>query len=246
MNDIPLHERINNPDYVRWAVANAPEIHLCMLHNARVKLVATQLPPAKIIVDLGGAAGSIYGMGYPHDFDKLIVVDLPPDNRHAIYRDLILSDVQTPQGPISTLLTNMTDLGAIPSASVDLVWSGQSIEHVTPAEAEQVYREVLRILKPGGHFCLDTPNRLITALHVGTEDWIHPEHKVEYNPEQLQRNLRTAGFVIVDQVGVVEMLNTKRLGRIDYRDFYVGSGLSSNLIDSYIQYYCCVPAKHHA
>jgi SAM-dependent methyltransferase len=240
MPEVPLHQRINEPDYVRWAVANAIDVHLFMIHNARVKLVATQLPPAEIIVDLGGAAGSIYAMGYPYAFTKLIIVDLPPQDRHEMYRDLKLADVKTPKGPISTLLTSMTDLSAIPPHSVDLVWSGQSIEHITEEEADQVYAEVRRVLRKDGHFCLDTPNRLMTEIHIGTPDWIHPEHKIEYYPEHLQQNLRAAGFKIVDQLGLVEMINTRRQGYIDYRDFYVGSGLNTNLAGSYIQYYDCV------
>ena len=52
---------------MRWAAANAADIHLFMIHNASVKLVATQLPQADVIVDLGGAAGSLYDMGYPCD-----------------------------------------------------------------------------------------------------------------------------------------------------------------------------------
>jgi SAM-dependent methyltransferase len=244
MPEVPLHQRINEPDYVRWAVANAIDIHLFMIHNARVKLVATQLPPAEIIVDLGGGAGSIYAMGYPYAFTKLIIVDLPPQDRHEMYRDLKLADFKTPKGPISTLLTSMTDLSAIPSGSVDLVWAGQSVEHITREQAGKMYAEVIRILKQGGHFCLDTPNRLMTEIHIGTPEWIHPEHKIEYYPCQLQKDLQDAGFTIIDQLGIVEMINTRRLGRIDYRDFYTSSGLNTNLDGSYIQYYKSVVTAH--
>jgi SAM-dependent methyltransferase len=240
MSELPLHQQINEPEYVRWATANAADIHLQMIHNARVKLVATQLPQAGVIVDLGGAAGSIYEMGYPFKFKKLVVVDLPPEDRHEMYRGLELKDRDTPQGPIYTLLSSMTDLSAIPSNSTDLVWSGQSIEHITRKEARLVYKEIVRILKRGGRFCLDTPNRLLTAIHVARPQWIHPEHKIEYYPSQLQADLRSAGFTIVDQLGIVEMINTPRVGSIDYRDFYAGSGLSTNLEGSYIQYYHCM------
>ena len=239
MCDVRLYEKINESDHVRWAVANAVDIHLLMIHHARVKLVATQLPEADVIVDLGGAAGSIYAMGYPHHFKKLLVVDLPPPNRHEMYRDMEMTNLMTPQGPISTLFTSMSDLRAIPSNSVDLVWAGQSIEHISRAEATTAYREIVRILKPGGRFCLDTPNRLLTEIHTGGPQLIHPEHKIEYYPADLQSDLRSAGFTIMRQLGVVEMIETRRSGRIDYRDFYTGAGLSENLDGSYIQYYDC-------
>ena len=204
-------------------------------------VLSSCLPAAKVIVDLGGAASSIYEMGYPYEFDMITNVDLPPDDRHDMYRDLPDNNRITPQGPIRTLLTNMTDLGAIESGSVDLVWSGQSIEHITEADSKLVYAEVLRILKPGGSFCLDTPNRALTEIHIGNDDWIHPEHKIEYYPAHLQRNLTRAGFEIVDKLGLIEMVNTKRLGRIDYRDFYLSAGINSFPELSYIQYYHCRP-----
>jgi SAM-dependent methyltransferase len=233
------HEMANQPDFARWNASHAPKIHGLLIHNARVKLVSTFLPEAKVIVDLGGANGSIYSMGYPYQFDQLIVVDLPPEDRCDMYRNIPSLSCNTPQGPIHTLLSGMTDLSSIPSGSVDLVWSGESIEHITEDDSKLVYAEVKRVLKPDGYFCLDTPNRLMTALHIGTSDWIHPEHKIEYYPEHLQQNLREAGFDIVEQLGVVEMVNTSRMGVIDYRDFYVGAGLSLSLERSYIQYYRC-------
>jgi SAM-dependent methyltransferase len=240
LDETQLYYQLNRAETVRWSVEHAMDIHLLMTHQARVKLVATRLPKAKVIVDLGAAAGSIYAMGYPHVFEKLIAVDLPPNDRIEMYHNLEMSEIVTPNGPIQPLLRTMSDLEPITTASVDLVWSGQSIEHITEEEAEKVYGEVQRILRPGGHFCLDTPNRLLTEIHIGTSDWIHPEHKIEYYPEHLQRNLRNAGFTIVDQLGLVEMINTRRQGRIDYRDFYASSGVSSKLEDCYIQYYDCV------
>lgn len=234
----------NRPEYVRWASRHAIDLHLQMVHNARLKLISTCLPRARTIVDLGGAAGSIYALGYPYKFKELVVVDLPPDDRHSIYQGLKLDDVTTPAGPIRTLLTNMTDLSAIPAGSVDLVWSGQSIEHITEDESRLVYAEVLRILRPGGHFCLDTPNRLMTSIHLkGSARWVHPDHKIEYEPEHLRRNLRAAGFEIVEALGLVEMIKTARRGFIDYRDFYAGAGINTNVDGSYLQYYRCVPAR---
>jgi SAM-dependent methyltransferase len=236
---VKSHEMANQPDFARWNAAHAPKVHGLLIHNARVKLVSTFLPEAKVIVDLGGANGSIYSMGYPYNFDQLIIIDLPPEDRCDMYRNIPSLSCNTPQGPIHTLLSGMTDLSAIPSGSVDLVWSGESIEHITEEDSKLVYAEVKRVLKPDGYFCLDTPNRLMTEIHIGTPEWIHPEHKIEYYPEHLQRNLREAGFDIVEQLGVVEMVNTSRMGAIDYRDFYVGAGMSLSLERSYIQFYKC-------
>ena len=50
------------------------------------------------------------------------------------------------------------DLGniSLPSESVDLVMSRAVMEHIT--EPDRVYREIQRILKPGGHFVFLTAN----------------------------------------------------------------------------------------
>ncbi|HEY2154349.1 MAG TPA: class I SAM-dependent methyltransferase [Isosphaeraceae bacterium] len=234
----------NLPEYVRWAAANAIDIHLLMIHNARAKLIATYLPEASVIVDLGAAAGSIYRFGYPYKFHKLIVVDLPPDDRHNIYREKEMVDVETPYGPVTSLYSSMDDLSAIPSGSVDLVWSGQSMEHITAEQGDRVCAEVHRILRPGGQFCLDTPNRLMTEIHLaGYFPFSHPEHKVEYYPDDLQKKLIAGGFTIVEALGLCEMIRTRRTGAIDYRDFYASSGVNSNVNGSYIQYYRCVRTR---
>src|SRR5437762_12946329 len=82
----------------------------------------------------------------------------------------------------------MTQLDAFADESFDLVWSGQSIEHVEIDAAEKMCREAFCVLQPGGYFCLDTPNRGITSIH--THDvgggFIHPEHKDGYRVHELR------------------------------------------------------------
>jgi hypothetical protein len=49
-------------------------------------------------------------------------------------------------------------------------------------------KAAFRVLKKGGAFCLDTPNRIVTKIHAKTADieFIHPEHQIEYYPEDLK------------------------------------------------------------
>ena len=221
------------------ALAAAPQLHLILLHAARVRLVATQLPAAARIVDLGGANGNLVDMGYPHRFEDLVVVDLPPEGRHEMYRQISIQSRPTRLGPLRVLYSDIRDLSALPDASFDLVWSGQSVEHISEESSFRMFAEVRRILCPGGRFCLDTPNRRITEIHVQGRGWIHPEHKLEYTPEHLQKNLRQSGFEIETTLGVCEMVETARTGRFDYRDFLLGAGLTSNVNDAYVQFYAC-------
>ena len=96
-----------------------------------------------IHIYVGGANGTLYDLGYPHTFDEMIVIDLPPEDRCEMYQGMRLESRGTNQGPISTLYTNMTDLSPIRSASIDLVWMGQVIEHISEADSFLVYRDCL-------------------------------------------------------------------------------------------------------
>lgn len=236
-----LFQILFSAEFFKKMTENALEIHLNYIHWARIRLVSTVLPEAKNIVDLGGANGSIFDMGYPYKFDKLTIVDLPPEDRCLMYKNIEIKSNITPLGPVYVLFTNMTDLSAIDDNSVDFVWSGESIEHITEDDSKTVYTEVKRILKPGGFFCLDTPNRLLTEIHTEWNGggYIHPEHKIEYYPKDLKKNLIDFGFSIVQELGVCEMTNTCKTRKFDYKDFVTGNALSSNLESSYIQFYKC-------
>lgn len=232
-----LVELFLSHEFLNLSLQNAMAFHLFYAHHARLQLVSSLLPKAKRIVDLGGANGSIYEMGYPHQFDEIIVVDLPPDDRDPMYKDLDLKPKKTPNGKISVHFGDMTDLSFLPDDSIDLVWSGESIEHVDEAAGKRMVNEAFRVLRPGGSFCLDTPNRLITQIH--TSGFIHPEHKLEYYPKQLQQMLKRSGFKIVDKRGIREMPSTHRTKEFDYQDYIVGNPLPKDVDSAYMQYYHC-------
>jgi SAM-dependent methyltransferase len=233
-----LVELFLSHDFLSLSLKNAAALHLFYAHNARLQLVSSLLPKAEKIIDLGGANGSIYEMGYPHKFEEIIVVDLPPSDRDPMYKDLELKPEKTPNGNIRVHFGDMSDLSFLPDNSVDLVWSGESIEHIDEEAGKRMVREAFRVLRPGASFCLDTPNRLITQIH--TTGFIHPEHKLEYYPKQLQKVLRQAGFKIIDQRGIREMPRTHQTKEFNYADYITGSPISKDVESSYMQYYHCV------
>jgi hypothetical protein len=167
------------------------------LHASRCEFIIG-LPPARQIIDLGGSHrshhwGALVVMGYPYPFEQLTVVDLPPDERHPLYTSESWEPSETPHGSIRYEFRSMTDLSFAEDDSVDLVYSGQSIEHVTPEDGDRTLAEVLRVLRPGGVVAIDTPNGPICRL-TGP-DFIDPDHKVEYSAGELTEKLQRAGFV---------------------------------------------------
>lgn len=212
-------------------------LHLLAIHAARLRLVRHLLPPAKRILDLGGANAPLYRMGYPHAFDRLVMVDLPAEERHRTFKEVNLERTES-GGEVVLHYGDMTELAGFADASFDLVWSGQSIEHVPFEAAERMARQAFRVLRSGGYFCLDTPNRLLTAIHTGG-GFIHPDHKHEYLPDELRSLMRRGGFKVEEEFGICEMPLTMRAGQFDYRDFFVGGAVTRNVDHAYIHFLKC-------
>jgi glycosyltransferase involved in cell wall biosynthesis/predicted SAM-dependent methyltransferase len=217
------------------------EEHLNLIHNARVAMVRTLLPKGDHILDLGGANCPLYKMGYPHHFSKLTLIDLAPDQRHDLYKEIVV-DSECSLGQVVLHYTDMTKLDAIDDESVDFAWSGQSIEHVSRADGASMCREVYRVLRKGGAFCLDTPNRRMTEIHTRSTGggYIHPEHHVEYYPEEIMEILKNTGFLIKASYGICEMPETLSTGEFHYEDFLLGKKIIDNVADGYIQFYHCL------
>ena len=135
----------------------------------------------------------------------------------------------------------MADLSAFDDASVDLVYSGQSIEHVTRDDAEAACREVRRVLKPGGQFCLDTPNRAITKLEF-PHGWINPDHEHEYTHAELSGLLARHGFAVAEAKGIARFAESARAGVFDMREGVRNAGLFDDIESCYLLYYRCVKA----
>jgi glycosyltransferase involved in cell wall biosynthesis/SAM-dependent methyltransferase len=215
--------------------------HLRLIHEARISMVSNLLPKGDVILDLGGANCPLYKMGYPHKFKKLYLIDLPPEKRCDMYKEIVV-DPDCDGGEVVIKYGDMTQLDEFADGSVDFVWSGQSIEHVPLEAGRKMCEAAYRVLKPGGFFCLDTPNRLITRIH--TQDigggFIHPEHYLEYEPEQLRGLLVETGFTVHKVFGVCEMNASVQSGHFDYMDFLYGQQITDNVEDSYIQYFHCV------
>jgi SAM-dependent methyltransferase len=194
---------------------------LLSMHVSRCEFVKS-MPKASRILDLGGTHqgfpdGALVHLGYPYRFDHLLVVDLPPEERHKIYRGgSDGASVQSPLGPVEFAFHSMTELDHYPDASFDLVYSGQSIEHITESDGERVIKEVHRLLVPGGWFCLDTPNG--PAWRLKSEEVMNPDHKIEYSSDLLVAKLSEAGFNVEEVNGLNYMGNAFARGVFDEKE----------------------------
>ena len=146
-------------------------------HVATYRLCAPLLPDGRVL-DLGCGVG--------HSFEELgdretVGVDLSADALEGQARE-----------------THVADMRALPFAdgAFASVLSVQSIEHVP--DPENVLREVVRVLEPGGTAIFVTPNRLEFAR---ADEIIDPYHYVEFDPEEL-RALCAPHFDSVEILGL--------------------------------------------
>lgn len=87
---------------------------------------------------------------------------------------------------------------SIETGSVDLVYAGQTTEHLWAHELTGFLLEAHRVLRDGGMLALDSPNRAVTEhLH-----WSHGGHTVELDEVEMTELLELAGFVVESTRGV--------------------------------------------
>lgn len=231
-----LDNIINDPLIERKAIND----HLNIIHATRCAMVRYLLPRGETILDLGGANCPLYKMGYAYKFKRLILIDLPLEERQ-FYKEIVI-DNECELGEVIVRYADMTNLAGIEDLSVDFVWSGQSIEHVSQDLGERMCKEVFRVIRKGGSFCLDTPNRLITQIHTRSigGGFVHPEHCIEYYPQQLMTILKNTGFIISEALGLCEMPLTISTDEFHYADFVFGRHFTHEVSNGYIQYYHCI------
>jgi SAM-dependent methyltransferase len=240
---------MNPRQLVEWLVNSAEWSHAApmtelgpALHHGRGVFIRS-LPRAARILDIGGAAvhdpsGGMVLLGYPYRFEELVIIDLPSEDRHEIYQDEARPTlVQTGLGPVTYRYHSMTDLSGIESASFDMVYSGQSIEHVTRRDATRVLQQAHRVLKPGGVLAIDTPNSRLTR--VQSPGYIDPDHKYEYSHRDMVRLLQGSGFVIERSHGINYGGHSVATGVFDITELATHRDLYDAIEDCYLLAYVC-------
>ena len=203
------------PAMARWMTNWIAHLQIGrVLHPPRVDLVRNFVPAGAKVLDLGGASqkrqGALLEMGYRHAKD-LTIIDLPLDTRFkpGVAVD---SEFEFEGTTVRYAYHSMADLSFYPDDSFDLVWSGQTYEHISEEEGTALFPQIARVLKPGGIFAMDTPNRKLTRIMVGDSEWIHAEHKIEYHYEDFVRRFDNCGLDLIDRRGILDMPETLRRG----------------------------------
>ena len=179
---------------------DAPKIdHNMMIHEARGALLRSMPPGAKRLLS-AGCSGAWY-----FDWVSRCYGDVP---EHLGIEYYMARPDDLPRN-VTWIANTASDMSDVASASCDLVFSGQNIEHLWPAEVVAFLAEAARVLHGGGHLVIDSPNRDITAAM----NYTMAEHTVELSVEEIQRAVTLAGFDVTKTVGIW-LCRDPRTGRV--------------------------------
>lgn len=174
-----------------------------------IDLAATVLTPARTVLHVGCGAA---------DPGKLPPAYFPADGS---WRELRL-DIDPDVAP--DIVASLTDMSAVPDASVDAVWSAHNLEHLWAHEVPVAFAELMRVLRPGGFALVTMPDlqqiaELVAAGKLEDAAYVSPMgpvapldmlygyrpsvaagnafmgHRTGFTAGTLNRHFATAGFV---------------------------------------------------
>jgi SAM-dependent methyltransferase len=202
---------------LRWRFLNAPAAERGALYVAAFEEVlrrsSEDLESRRLLIERSRthAAATARALRRYMGRNTHVVEMGPGDGRLAVLlaasaRRVTMVDVRDTLARMSdrpsTLELLVTDgTGApLPPASADLVFADQLIEHLHPADAEAIHRDVFAALRPGGAFICYSPNRLLVPHDLTRYfDCEAPAglHLREYSLRELAALLRRLGFARV-------------------------------------------------
>lgn len=91
---------------------------------------------------------------------------------------------------VEWVTSSVADMPEVADGSVDLLFSGQNVEHLFGDDCCGFLLESARVVRPGGHLVMDSPNREIATLL----NWSMNEHTVEFTPGEAVELVELAGF----------------------------------------------------
>jgi len=123
------------------------------------KAILAHLQPEHIVLDLGAGAGIASHMNFRGIAAEVCGVD--PDPR-------VLDNPFLDEG-----IAGSGEAVPYPDSRFDIVFANNVLEHI--ADPVRVFKEVHRVLKPGGWFLAKTPNRYHYVSMIGriTPHWFH-------------------------------------------------------------------------
>jgi len=159
-----------------------------LIHSERGALIR-ELPKGARTVLSAGCAGAWYFDWFESNYgsiEKHIGLEL-----YSAKPDDLPSNVEW-------IANSVDDMTGVRSKTVDLLFSGQNIEHLDAGTLTGFLKESNRVLSKGGYLAIDSPNRKITQPIRYTQ----PEHTLELTDTEIIDLIILAGFRLISINGI--------------------------------------------
>lgn len=168
------------------------ELHRDPVSYHRLKMTARYIDPSARILD--------FGVGYGWIIPLLLEKNPGLDYTGVDFSAVSIEKLRT-QYPALTFMQG--DTKALPAGSFDYCLALEVFEHIEPKNVLGVYKELNRLLKPGGHVVISVPawEDLVTMCHICSACGSlqsNVGHIRSYTPELLSAELALSGFQVVD------------------------------------------------
>jgi SAM-dependent methyltransferase len=218
-----------------------------MLHQGRQSWCSA-LERFEYILDIGGsspniAMGALIELGYQHRPTEITIFDLPEDKQYwgkpKFPQD---KDYHFDWGTLQYVhgfVENIYDYEELNEKKFDLIYMGQTIEHIQVDKLELVFKWIREHLREEGKFIFDTPNRDITKIQM-PDKYIDEDHKYEYTPDEMEALLNKNKLKVVKKTGILEMSDTLTSQKFNPLEVYETKVINNLPERSYVFAFECV------
>jgi len=159
-----------------------------LIHKLRGELIR-QMPKGADVVLSAGCSGAWYFKWFEENYG--------PVKKH-IGLELYSERPDDLPSNVEWIENSVDEMFDVESDSVDLLFSGQNVEHLNPQVLFRFLRESNRVIRQGGYLVIDSPNRKITVANR----YVQPEHILELTDDEILDLLNLAGFHVESIKGV--------------------------------------------
>lgn len=159
-----------------------------LIHNQRGLLIK-EIPKGAEVVLSAGCAGAWYFDWFKENYG--------PVSKH-IGLELYSERPTELPGYVEWIANSVDNMSDVESNSVDLLFSGQNIEHLDAKTLLGFLKESNRVLRQGGSLVIDSPNRKVTTARR----YIQPEHTLELTDNEIAELVTLAGFHVKTIEGI--------------------------------------------
>ena len=207
------------------------------------------------VLELGCATG-YYGFYLSDKCHDYLGVDIVPENVELFSRKINESNCSN----LSAKVGDATCLDFIESETYDLVLVLGPMYHLPPKDRELVFRESMRVCKPGGKLCYayisvlgvyagacigwpeKYPNTFTNeqVLEKGLDD-LRPDLFFETTPEEMERSAKEHGLCVIKNVGLDFLFAANTINDMTKEQFAAWMVLNDRMAEST---YCTGLSNH--